>query len=126
MKFFIFTVVFTMILISPKYTHGADGPNGGQEGTWADYGHADHFQWTNYDNGVHILGAYSIALTSGLFLEHKMGFKRWEAALLGVTLAGMIGTAKETFFDGYAMRTDIKCWWGGAAAAGLTMTVLEF
>ncbi len=94
--------------------------------TCNNYADLDHFSWQNYDDDVHLLMAYSLTLTGGLVLEHKVGLPRWESALIMTIVTGMIGTAKETLHDEYTSRTDIKTWWAGAAAAGLTMTVLQF
>lgn len=86
----------------------------------------DHFQWGNYNDGVHLLAAYSATVVGALLLEHKLGMKRWQAALTMTLAIGLFGTAKEVFHDNYTSRTDIKMWWAGAASGGLTVWVLQF
>lgn len=90
------------------------------------YYQGDHFQFGNYDDDVHLLLGFSGAMVIGLTLEHKFGMKRWQAALIGTLALGLFGTAKEVLHDNYTSKTDIKTWWGGALAGGMTMTLLQF
>jgi hypothetical protein len=87
---------------------------------------SDHFQWTNYDNGIHLLAGYSISLTTSLLLEKQFKMKPVPALIIGVLVGGFIGTVKETFFDVYASQTDLKTWWAGSISGGLTFTVIHF
>ena len=91
-----------------------------------DYVSQDHFQWTNYDDDVHMMAAFSIALTSSMIMEHRFHMNRVESALFGVVIGGLIGTSKEVFFDDYTSKTDIKTWWLGFGIAGTSVILLRF
>ncbi len=104
------------LLMLPSLAHATD---------WNSYHAADHFEWTDYNDSVHLLGAYAIAATGGEILK-RAGMEPWAAALVAAIGAAGVGIAKETFFDSYAMKTDIKMWMAGGAAGGLTVLALEF
>lgn len=90
------------------------------------YYDADHFQWATYDNDVHLLIGFGGALVIGEALVHYGHLPSWEAALIGSIAMGLVGTTKEVMFDTYTGRTDIKTWWAGAGAGGLTLIALHF
>lgn len=90
------------------------------------YFDADHFSWSNYDDDVHMLIGFGGALTIGEALTHYAKMPSWEAALIGGVAMGMVGTTKEVMFDTYTGRTDIKTWWIGGAAGGVTVMALHF
>lgn len=93
---------------------------------WQAYHDIDHFKWTDYNNGVHILTAYAITMTGTMLLTKKFGMNKFLAAGIMTVVGGLVGTTKEVFFDKYTSRTDIKCWWAGAATAGAMSIVINF
>jgi hypothetical protein len=95
------------------------------DNAWGYY-NGDHFSWSNYDNDVHLLVGFGGALVIGEALTHYAKLPSWEAALIGAVAMGMVGTAKETMFDTWTSRTDIKTWWAGGTAGGLTVIALHF
>lgn len=96
------------------------------QGTPQDYYNYDRFEWTDYDNGVHILAAHSISLATSQILYTRFHFTKLESGLIGILLAGGIGTWKETMHDAYTSKTDLKCWWGGALSGAATFTIINF
>lgn len=96
------------------------------QGTAQDYYEADHFQWSNYDDDVHVLISYAGTMTIALVLEHDFGMKRWQAAFVSAFVVSTFGVAKEVLHDEYAMRKDIKGWYIGSYTAALTVTVFQF
>lgn len=114
----------TLLLSTPCFADGAGGSTCMPDCNA--YVQEDHFKWTNYDDQIHMLAAYSISITSAMIIEHGFKLSKLESALLGAVFTGMIGTAKEVFHDDYTSRTDIKTWWLGAATAGFTVVVFDF
>ena len=96
-----------------------------QDNAW-NYVVADHFQWSSYDQDVHMLLGYSGALVIGEALIHYGHVRPWVASLVGTIALGLIGTTKEVMFDTYTGRTDIKTYWAGALSGGLTVIALHF
>jgi hypothetical protein len=86
----------------------------------------DRIEWTDYNDGVHLLASYSMSTVTGLTLQRYAGLKKWEAAALGALTGTFFGFTKEVFFDRYTSRTDLKMWAAGGAAGGLTILVLDF
>lgn len=96
-----------------------------QDNVWGYY-KADHFEWTNADNQVHMLVGFSGSLLLGEVIHQYTKLPVWQSALIGTLIMGLAGTVKEVGFDTYTSRTDISCYWAGAIVGGLTVTVLHF
>lgn len=90
------------------------------------YHEADVWQWSNYNTGLHIVGAYSLTLVTALILEKQFGMKPFPAAVFSALGVGLLGTAKEVMIDNYVSRVDIQSYWVGSIAACLTYTVISF
>ncbi len=100
--------------------------NAQAESDWDYYHNEDYFSWTNYDNGMHILSAYGLTLTTAMALQRFTKLSKLERVLISTIVGAGFGIVKETMFDRYTSRTDIQCWTVGALAGGLTVTVFQF
>lgn len=90
------------------------------------YHNADHFQWTNYDDDLHLALGFGGAIVIATALEHYGGLPAWESGLIGGITMTLFGVSKEVLFDTYTSRTDIKTWAAGGLSGGLTFMVLNF
>lgn len=90
------------------------------------YFDADKFSWSDPTDQVHMLIGFGGAMLISTALNKHTTLKPWQSALIGSLAMGLIGTTKEVMFDTYTSRTDIKTYWAGALAGGLSFTVLNF
>lgn len=87
---------------------------------------ADHFNWSVYDNDVHLLVGFSGSVVIGEALTRYAKLPAWESAIIGAVVMGLAGSVKEVMFDSYTGRTDQKMYWAGGLAGGLTVVALHF
>lgn len=92
---------------------------------WNDYHTADHFQWGDYDNTVHIAAGFTISYVGANMLSRWVKLPLWESVALATLGSISIGALRETFQD-FTSKKDIQCWSIGAAGGGLTYTVVNF
>lgn len=118
-------IVLLMLLTSNAYA-GCDVQCPVNNENIVAYHDGDHFSWKNYDDDVHLLVGYSGSFLVGQSLVRFAKMPAWEAALIGTLALGLFGTTKEVMFDTYTSRTDIKTYWAGALAGGVTVFVLNF
>jgi hypothetical protein len=95
------------------------------DNVWGYYS-GDHFQWSNYDDDVHMLMGFGGAVVIGKALTHYANMPAWKAAIISSIAMGLVGTFKETMLDTYTSRTDIKTWYIGGISGGLTVIALHF
>lgn len=117
-------LLITLSLLTATTALAEDkAPNGVE---WESYHTNDHFQWTNYDDLVHITIGFGMAYVGADLLNKKAGLPPWEAALIGTLGSIVFESTREAFFSTYTSKTDIKTWSGGAALGGALFYTIHF
>ena len=82
---------------------------------------ADDFDPRDVDKQAHMAVSYGLTLTVAVVARHYE-VKRWQAVLLGVATALVLGTAKELSDDPYSWGDQAANTIGAGTAAGVVFT----
>lgn len=118
-----YLIPLLLLFAIPAYATEDKAPNGIP---WNDYHTADHFQWEDYDDALHIAVGYGVAFTTATILHKYAKKSALESAILGVAAGALMGAMKEGFLDTYTSKTDIRTWTGGALLGGTSFFVINF
>ena len=102
-----------------------DGPNDGT--TWNEYHASDHFDlFKNPNDVIHFTIGFGASYLLMDVFNNQLHLTKLESFALSVLLVSTIGVVKETWFDNYTSRADIKGWEYGALSGASTFLVIHF